>query len=146
MASFFDIFKKKDNQPKDAFFLSPDDSKTYGDIDYMRTAKTVRRTFVKTVGNPEGGEVVSQVSSNKMTQSGGNVAKTITPKTTSSTFSTTFQSTPAPVAETTPAPAAETTPAPKAETTPAPKAKTAPAPVVDDSMDMFRSMAKKIRK
>ncbi len=29
-----------------AYFLDPDDAKTYGDIDYMRTARKVRKTFM----------------------------------------------------------------------------------------------------
>lgn len=32
-------------QKPGAFYLSPDDAKTFGDIEYMRTAKTVRRSF-----------------------------------------------------------------------------------------------------
>ena len=28
-----------------SYFLEPDDAKTFGDIDYMRTAKTVKHTF-----------------------------------------------------------------------------------------------------
>lgn len=34
-------------QKAEAFFLSPDDAKTYGDIDFMRSAKSIRRTFPK---------------------------------------------------------------------------------------------------
>ena len=138
--ALFGLFGKKEEGPKDPYFLSPDESKTYGDIDYMRTSKTVRRTFVKTVGNPEGGEVVSQVSSNKMMKSSGNAARKITPKTTSSSFSSSFSSTNAS------APVTETTPAPVQETTPAPKVQPTPKPAQDTSMDMFRNMAKKIRR
>jgi len=29
-----------------SYFLDPDDAKTYGDIDYMRTARKVRKTFM----------------------------------------------------------------------------------------------------
>ena len=146
--ALFGLFGKKEEGPKDPYFLSPDESKTYGDIDYMRTTKTVRRTFVKTVGNPEGGEVVSQVSSNKMMKSSGNVARKITPKTTSSSFSSSFSSTTssAPVTETTPEPKVEPTPAAVEETTPAPKVQPTPKPAQDTSMDMFRNMAKKIRR
>ena len=118
MAGFFGLFGKKKDQPKGAFFLSADDSKSYGDIEYMRTPKTVRRTFVKTVGNPEGGEVVNQVSSDKMVKRSGNDAKRITPKTISSTPSTLSSS---------------------SSSSQAPKK-------VDSNMDMFRNMAKKIRK
>ena len=118
MAGFFGLFGKKKDEPKDAFFLSPDESKTYGDIDYMRTSKTVRRTFVKTVGNPEGGEVVSQVSSDRMIKRDGSEAKRIgsfAPSTSEST--------------------------PKTQSTSSFTPKK-----VDSNMDMFRNMAKKIKK
>lgn len=36
-----------------AYFLNSDDARTYGDVDYMRTTKKVRRTFPKTVNNAE---------------------------------------------------------------------------------------------
>lgn len=36
-----------------AYFLDTDDARTVGDANYMRTAKTVRRTFPKTVNNEE---------------------------------------------------------------------------------------------
>lgn len=49
-------------QKQKAFFLDPDEAKTYGDIDYMRKPNTVRRSFPKSVGNPEGGEQVEEVS------------------------------------------------------------------------------------
>jgi hypothetical protein len=118
MAGFFGLFGKKnkqDNTPKDAFFLTPDESKTYGDIDYMRTSKTVRRTFVKTVGNPKGGEVISQVSSDKMMKTDGSDAKRITPKSTDNTFTPTSE-------------------------------KSFSSNKVDSSMDMFRQMAKKVKR
>lgn len=34
-------------QKPQAFYLSADDAKTFGNIEYMRTAKTVRRSFPK---------------------------------------------------------------------------------------------------
>jgi hypothetical protein len=37
----------------EAFFLGMDEARTYGNVDYMRAKKTVRRTFPKTVNNPE---------------------------------------------------------------------------------------------
>lgn len=46
-------------QPKQegSYFLDPDEARTYGDIDYMRTARKVRKTFM-------GGavEVIDEVS------------------------------------------------------------------------------------
>ncbi len=44
------------------FFLEPDDAKTFGDIDYMRKAKRVKRTFPKTLSQPEEQERDIQVS------------------------------------------------------------------------------------
>lgn len=65
MAGLFDLFRKKNNQPQDSYFLNPDEAKTFGDIDYMRKSKTVKRTFAKSVSGG-GGELVKEVSSMKM--------------------------------------------------------------------------------
>jgi hypothetical protein len=46
-----------------SYFLDTDSAKTFGDIDYMRTAKTVRKTFPKMGGSAEGAEVVEVTSS-----------------------------------------------------------------------------------
>ncbi|NJO10186.1 MAG: hypothetical protein HC873_11605 [Leptolyngbyaceae cyanobacterium SL_1_1] len=43
--------------------MSEDDAKSFGDIDYMRTAKTVRRTYAKKKGVAEELEKVRQISS-----------------------------------------------------------------------------------
>jgi hypothetical protein len=49
-------------QPKDAFFLPDDDAKTFGNIEYMRSTKRTRRTFPKqAVG--ENNEYINEVSS-----------------------------------------------------------------------------------
>lgn len=45
-----------------AFFLDADDAKTFGNIDYMRTSKTVKRTFAKKKGVTEEFASVRQVS------------------------------------------------------------------------------------
>ncbi|MEN9568275.1 MAG: hypothetical protein RLZZ69_3471 [Cyanobacteriota bacterium] len=45
------------------FFLSPDDSMTMGDINYMRTSKRTRRTFPKTLSNKSGFAFENEVSS-----------------------------------------------------------------------------------
>ncbi|GAB4526068.1 MAG: hypothetical protein Tsb0014_06040 [Pleurocapsa sp.] len=45
------------------FFLSPDDAQTLGDINYMRMAKRVRKTFPKTLKNKDGFESIVEVSS-----------------------------------------------------------------------------------
>ena len=45
------------------FFLSPDDAQTMGDINYMRTSKRTRRTFPKTLKNKDGFAFENEVSS-----------------------------------------------------------------------------------
>ncbi|MFN3360720.1 MAG: hypothetical protein ACK421_04725 [Pseudanabaenaceae cyanobacterium] len=63
MAGFFGwLFNRSNNQSEDSYFLDPDTAKTLGDINYMRKPSTVRRTFAKTKTGG-GGEVVLQVSS-----------------------------------------------------------------------------------
>jgi hypothetical protein len=47
--------KDKAEQPKApdsqaSFYLNPDDAKTFGNIDYMRSSKTVKRTFARKKG------------------------------------------------------------------------------------------------
>lgn len=62
------IFGSKSNNNEEkpkrqkAFYLDPDEAKTYGDIDYMRESRKTRKTFPKTLGNPEGSELVEEVS------------------------------------------------------------------------------------
>jgi hypothetical protein len=48
-------------EPK-AFFLDPDDAKTFGNIEYMRSTKTIRRTFPKTKANGGEFDFVQKVS------------------------------------------------------------------------------------
>ncbi|MEG3439267.1 hypothetical protein V0288_19230 [Pannus brasiliensis CCIBt3594] len=50
-------------QKKDAFYLEPDDAKTLGNIEFMRTPNVIRRTFPKTASNQKGGESIRQISS-----------------------------------------------------------------------------------
>ena len=122
---------------KKDFFLEPDDAQSMGDIDYMRKVRKIRRTFPKTLKNPDGFAIERSLSSeseaNFSNANQGFQTKPISNNYQSPT--TSFNSAPA----STPAPA----PAPKAESKPAP----APEPrKPDDSMDMFRNMAKNIRK
>jgi len=68
MGLFDGLFKgKRESEPKEKptqeFFLDPDEAKTFGNIDYMRTAKAVRKTFPATGGAKEGAEVVEVISS-----------------------------------------------------------------------------------
>ncbi len=41
---------KDDSQSKQAYYLNDDDAKSFGNIDYMRSVRTVRRTFAKKKG------------------------------------------------------------------------------------------------
>jgi hypothetical protein len=45
-----------------AYFLDADDAKSFGNIEYMRSAKTVRRTFAKKRGETEEKESIRQIS------------------------------------------------------------------------------------
>lgn len=115
----------------DAFFLEPDDAKTFGDIDYMREVKTVERSFPKGKRKNQ----VRQVSAssyrnldNQSFSSGPSFTTAPAPKTSFTASKPSFS-----VAST-------STPAPKVQETEKRR------PASDNSMDMFRSMAKNIRK
>jgi hypothetical protein len=71
-------------QPKDAFYLSNDDSKTFGNIDYMRSVKKTRRTFPKqAVG--EDNEFIQEVSAtDKVTEAQPSFTAGFTPTASSS--------------------------------------------------------------
>ena len=56
---------KDEAQSKQAFYLNDDDAKTFGNIEYMRSSKTVRRTFAKKKGQTESLESVKQISALK---------------------------------------------------------------------------------
>lgn len=64
------LFSRNNKQPRapkppkqtGAFFLSEDDAKTFGDIDYMRSTKVVKRTFARKKGQTEEMESVRQIS------------------------------------------------------------------------------------
>ncbi|MBE9062541.1 hypothetical protein [cf. Phormidesmis sp. LEGE 11477] len=126
---------KDDTAPKQAFYLNDDDAKTFGNIDYMRSSKTVRRTFAKKKGQAEHMESVRQISSTaaKIIEANTNSSTSSQPAATFSSFNT---------------PAAS---APKAESNgSSTAAKSAPTPArrkpASSDMDMFRNMAKDIRK
>ncbi|MTF39246.1 hypothetical protein [Cyanobacterium aponinum] len=130
MAGLFGLFGRKNSnpqpsqpaQPKDAYFLDPDSAKTFGDIDYMRKSKTVRRTFPKTASNPGGGELVQEVSSTKMAKKNPNQFG-------GSNSSSNINSTPSTSNNTESSPSFSD----QRRNT-------------DTNMDMFRNMAKKIKK
>ncbi|MEM1254825.1 MAG: hypothetical protein AAGI69_20505 [Cyanobacteria bacterium P01_H01_bin.21] len=131
MAGFFGLFGGKDKAPqsKEAFFLSEDEAKTFGNIDYMRKEVVIRRTFAKKKGQAEEMESVKSISSST-SKSVGETAKAPT-----ASFTSTF-STPAPKPAAPAASSEAPAPAPASE----PVARRTP----DNSMDMFRNMAKKI--
>jgi hypothetical protein len=67
--AFFGLFDKKDkkdeSKSKDSsYFLDQDSAKTFGDIDYMRTPKSVRKTF-PTVNGVKGADIVGVFSANE---------------------------------------------------------------------------------
>ncbi len=49
-----------------AYFLDPDDAKSFGNIEYMRSSKTVRRTFAKKRGETEEKESIRKISATEM--------------------------------------------------------------------------------
>lgn len=152
--------------PKGSFFLEDDVAKSMGNTDYMREVKTVRRTFPKMAGGEEF-EQVNRISSDsrRLSDSRGAVSTSQTSPVTradmtgggaSSYQAPSYQapsyqapsyqapsyqaSTPAPA----PAPAPEFKPT---EVSEPPQAKEAPRrPSNDNSMDMFRNMAKNIKR
>jgi hypothetical protein len=113
----------ENGQSNGAFFLSADDAKSLGNIDYMRTAKTVKKTFPGMAGR-EGFETV-EIVSNQEKRSEGEPVK---PKFTSSTTATNNGN-----GNSANAAANGTT-------------ETNGRRSADSSMDMFRNMAKDIRK
>lgn len=103
---------------RDAFFLDADDAKTYGNIDYMRASKTVRRTFAKQRGETAEKESIKKVSALESVKLGEK--ENLEPKISQPTFSQ---------------PSFETTATPNFERR-----------KVDTNLDMFRKMAKDIKK
>ena len=104
-------------QNQGAYFLEPDDAKTFGNIDYMRTSKTITRTFAK--GAPR----VRQVSS-----TADEDATNPTPP--SISMGSTAAQTPS-----------QTSSSSSSFSSPQSQRRTA-----DANMEMFRNMAKEIRK
>ena len=120
---------------KNDFFLEPDDAQTLGDINYMRKSVRVRRTFPKTLKNKDGFAIEKQVSA---TEDVSLSDKNRGFQAQSNTFFTTS-----------PAPAAPETQQTNSEVT---NNISQPTPTSEDrrqtdtSMDMFRNMARNIKK
>lgn len=74
MAGLFNIFGSNKNadesqtpQPSgDAFYLDFDQAQTMGNLDYMRSTKSVKRTYAKSVSQPDEIVEVKQVSASGM--------------------------------------------------------------------------------
>ncbi len=125
------------------FFLSPDEAQTLGDINYMRKSKKIRRTFPKTLKNKDGFEMITDVSSledNSNLYNGNNNGNGQPSTTVFTTPTPTFQS------QTFSQAASASQPQSNGN-----GSTQQPKPVEqrrkqDDSMDMFRNMAKNIRR
>ena len=128
MAGLFGFFGKKQDvtaqeveTPKEAYFLDADDAKTLGNIEYMRTPKTVKRTFPKTAGNGGEFEQVKVISAmDEMNGSSMNGSSSFKPETNGSM-------------------PAEQPASPSSE-------EVNDRRRTDTSMDMFRSMARDMKK
>lgn len=134
------------------FFLSPDDSMTMGDINYMRKSKRTRRTFPKTLKNKDGFAIENEVSSLEDRSNLYKGSNTNQDTTTNTVFSPTPSSQSQPgvtggsaVSQTEFQPQAA--PAPKPASTSFQSTQKSPEKrrQSDDSMDMFRNMAKGMR-
>ncbi len=164
MAGLFGLFggkkKEEDVQPKDAFFLDDESAKSMGDTEYMKAPKNIRRTFPAGAAGTGHFEVVKTVSAVKSSTNDSRTdfvpkraeapAPTYTPAPTFSSASSfggaSASSYSAPTfSAPTPAPAPEAAPAPTASPSVSNEA-VQKRRQADDSMDMFRNMAKKIGK
>ena len=127
------------------FFLSPDDSMTMGDINYMRKPKRVRRTFPKTLSNKGGFAVETEVSATEDRSGmfkGNNNSQDISQN-------TVFNPTPSTQNQagiTGGSAVTQTEFQSNAASAPAPKPSPQERRQTDTSMDMFRNMAKNIRR
>jgi len=109
--------EKPARAPKEnsAFFLDSTEAQTYGNLEYMKASKKIRRTFPKTLDSPEEKEYIQELSAMGRVVPGEAKVEIVAPK-------------------------------PESEST---------TPIVDEAaqrrkaasdMDMFRKMAKDIRK
>ena len=114
------------------FFLEPDDAQTLGDVKYMRKSVRVRRTFPKTLKNPDGFALEKEFSATE----GGKVSANNTSSSNNFVGQSTF--TPAP----TPAPAPA--PAPTIKTNSFTGSNAQDRQKGDPGINKFRDMAKNI--
>jgi hypothetical protein len=116
---------------KEAFFLDADDAKSLGNIDYMRTAKTIKKTFPGTAGR-QGFETV-EVVSNQEKRRDGELPSSAKLATSNGSFSNGNLSN-------------GTSSNGNLSNGSEPSGETPNRRQSDSSMDMFRNMAKDIRK
>jgi hypothetical protein len=141
IGALFGLFggKKASNQPTpkpaasrkgEAYFLDSDSAKSLGNMDYMRTAKSIKRSFPTAVGklNMIKGEIEDSISSMEKR------ANTVMAKTVSSTPS--FSSSPS---------SSYSTSTFENKSTFQPTS-TTPRRSADSNMDMFRNMARDMKK
>ncbi len=162
MAGFFGLFGSKtkyvdepetnegSTAPSEDFFLSPDEAKSLGDLDYMRKPNTIRRTFPKTLSNKTT-ERIKQVSSLQETKVSGNQVIQQAQKSISQPKTTQFTqpgavNTPKPEVAQPTQPGAVNTPKPEVAQPTQSAAASTERRSADSSMDMFRNMAREIRK
>ena len=119
----------------DSFYLEPDDSKSLGDIDYMRTVKRVRRTYAKYKSGAQGGQ--------KITKSVSATDDTVTTDPQYSTSSSSQSSFSQPSFSSS---SESTTASSNGSSTSSSSSSSAPRVNTDTSMDMFRNMAKKLKR
>ncbi|MBW4515464.1 MAG: hypothetical protein KME11_09590 [Timaviella obliquedivisa GSE-PSE-MK23-08B] len=114
-------------QSREAFYLPDDDAKTFGDIDYMRSSKKTRRTFPKKIVG-EINEFINEVSS--MKKSDRKEPPTVSP------FNTTPLNGSQPPSK----------PSEPPSSSPSNSSNSSERRRSDPSMDMFRNMARDIKK
>lgn len=109
------VERPKTKKEQSAFFLESTEAQTFGNLEYMQTSKKTRRTFPKTLDNPNGNDYVQETSATGRVIPGKPQAAT-----------------------------------PKVESEPTQSAPTADTAAerrkAASDMDMFRKMAKDIRK
>ncbi|PZO39837.1 MAG: hypothetical protein DCF19_13170 [Pseudanabaena frigida] len=91
--ALFGLFGKKDKKDESenkgsAYFLDEDSAKTFGNIDYMRTPKAVKKTF-PTVNGVKGAEITEIVSATEKIE--GSETNITSNKPTESTSQSTFE-------------------------------------------------------
>lgn len=127
---------KDDTAQKQAFYLSDDDAQSFGNIDYMRSNKTVRRTFAKKKGQ-EHMESVRQISAMKKVNLDG------TPVKGQASYGLSESTVSTPAFSDAPTPSFESKPSSFSATSSSSSSRRKPS---SGDMDMFRDMAKKIGK